>query len=75
MGRASFYEGRYGWMAYFGDVPLPHYESVSIHTLVNTPHLIVAKYQSDMVSNGYVIPVIDRHPFTPPHLFGDVDQS
>jgi hypothetical protein len=62
------YEGRYGFMVRFPDSQLLDFEC-SAYEFLNFTHLVVARYQIELVNRG--LTPDKRHPFTPPHIFGD----
>ncbi len=68
LGRPVFYEGAYGWKARFPDSSIPEFEAAPF-TAIESPHLVVAKYQIKMTQHGEV--PIERHPFVPPQVFGE----
>jgi len=68
LGRPVFYEGAYGWKARFPDSSIPEFEAAPF-TAIESPHLVVAKYQIKMTQQGST--PLERHPFVPPQVFGD----
>lgn len=68
MGRPVFYEGAYGWKARFPDSGIAGFEAAPF-TAIESPHLVVAKYQIKMTQQGQM--PLERHPFVPPQVFGD----
>ncbi len=68
MGAPLFYEGRYGWLARFVESGSPDYQTAAF-TAIETPHLIVARYQIRLLEAGERPPV--QHPFVPPALWPD----
>ena len=72
LGEARFYEGRYGWMARFPESLVRDFET-SAWGSVRTTHLLVARYQIRILEQG-IIPA-QRHPFVPPHLWPNEDET
>lgn len=70
MGRMYFYEGRYGWRAAFPESQIPDFD-VDAKGAVESAHLVIARYQIKLASLGYEPE--RRHPFVPPHVWGDED--
>lgn len=77
MGEPVMFHGRYGFVVTFPDAALKVYEAAPF-TAVFSPHNVVARYQTQAVTRG--IDFIEcsgavsghcRHPFVPPHVFGD----
>lgn len=68
LGRPVFYEGRYGWKARFPEAGIKGFEAFPFASLT-APHLVIARYQVRQLQSGET--PIERHPFTPPILFGE----
>lgn len=68
MGRPVVYEGRYGWTATFPSADVEGFEA-SPFAALEAPHLVVARYQIEMMENG--MSPAEKHPFVPPQVFGD----
>lgn len=68
MGEPKFYEGRYGWATRFPGSQLRVFEAATL-TAMEWPHLVIAQYQIELVSQG-IVP--DHwHPFVPPDFRGE----
>ncbi len=64
LGTATYYEGRYGWMALFNSSPFEF--EVPAWLALKLSHHVVAQYQIRTLLEGGQIDVKDRHPFVPP---------